>query len=81
MRKQVYTSSFGFITVDIYDHTYNGHTINEIETMPFSGWHPADKERYIKNCREVIDIQLSGVNLSMIECIKNTNHQIAKQYL
>lgn len=81
MRKQVYTNSFGIITVDLYDNTYNGHTIEKIEAMPFTGWAIADREMYIKNCREVIEMQLSGVNLGMIECLKNTNHYIAKQYI
>lgn len=79
MKKQVYTNSFGIMTVDIYDNTYNGHTINEIETMPFTGWSIADRDMYIENCREVIYMQLSGVNLGMIECLKNTNHYIATE--
>ena len=81
MRKQVYTNSFGLVTVDIYDNTYNGYTIEQIKKMNFSGWSSADREKYIENCREVINLQLSGINLGMIECLKNMNHYIAKRYI
>jgi len=78
--KQVYTSSFGIINVELSDK-YNGYTINEIESMPFSGWSECHKKDYIKNCKQVIECQMSGYNLNEIECLKNYNFSLVKFYM
>lgn len=81
MIAKVYTNSFGFIYVDLYSSKYNNYTLDQIKRMPFAGWHEMDKKSYIQNCKEVIDIQMSGVNLGMIECLKNANFNITKRYV
>ena len=78
--KQVYTSSFGIVTVELSDR-YNGHTIEEIEAMPFIGWSECHKKEYINNCKRVIECQTSGYNLNEIECLKNSNFNLVRFYM
>ena len=79
MRKQVYSQVHGLIFVDT-DEKYNGRTIEEIEKLPFKGWDDHDKKLYLKNCAEVISLQLTG-DFGMAESIKNSNFSIAKKYI
>lgn len=79
MRKQVYSQVHGLIFVDT-DEKYNGRTIEEIEKLPFKGWDDHDKKLYLKNCSEVISLQLTG-DFGMAESIKNSNFCIAKKYI
>lgn len=79
MRKQVYSQAHGLIWVDT-DEKYNGRTIEEIEKLPFKGWSDHDKKLYLKNCAEVISLQLTG-DFGMAESIKNSNFSIAKKYI
>lgn len=60
---------------------YNGKTIEEIEELPFTGWHEHDKQIYINNCREAIHYQMGGINAGIVECIKRSNFMIAKNYV
>ena len=79
MRKQVYSQVHGLIWVDT-DEKYNGRTIEELEKLPFKGWSEHDKKLYLKNCAEVISLQLTG-DFGMAESIKNSNFHIAKKYI
>ena len=79
MRKQVYSQAHGLIWVDT-DEKYNGRTIEEIEKLPFKGWSDHDKKLYLKNCAEVISLQLTG-DFGAAESIKNSNFSIAKNIL
>ena len=81
MLKQVYTSSFGFITVDDKSPLYNGKTIQGIECMPFNGWINEHKKEYIDNCKKVIECQMYGFNQNEIECLKNRNFNLVVFYL
>lgn len=81
MRTQVYTYSLGLIWFDNGSNLYNGYTIEEIEAMPFAGWSEHDKTRYINNCREAIECQVSGVNAGYCEALKNTNFEIVRNNL
>jgi hypothetical protein len=80
MKTTIYTQSFGNVTVDLYENTYNGLTINQIKTR-MQGWHDLDKRQYLKNCYEVIACQMSGCNLNTIESLKNSNFFIANNYI
>ena len=79
MRKQVYSQVHGLIWADTGEK-YNGRTIEEIEKLPFKGWSEHDKEIYLKNCAEVISLQLTG-DFGMAESIKNSNFYISKKYI
>ena len=79
--KQVWTASFGMITVNSGDSTYNGHTMEEIKNMPFLGWDKEHKIQYINNCREIIESQLTGRDEGHAECLKNTNFNLVNFYL
>ena len=79
MRKQVYSQAHGLIWADTGEK-YNGRTIEEIEKLPFKGWSEHDKKLYLKNCAEVISLQLTG-DFGMAESIKNINFCISKKYI
>ena len=81
-KKLVYHQSLNSeFLVEYGVNTYNGYTIEEIESMPFKGWAECHVKEYIRNCKEVIDIQMSGVNLNTIWGIKNYNFNLVQFYL
>ena len=81
--KLVYHQSIGKnLLVDYDTELYNGYSYQQLENIVNSlNWHKADKIRYMKNVAEVIEIQISGVNLNQIYNLKNQNFAITKFYL
>lgn len=81
--KLVWHGSIGCnLWVEYNTPLYNGYTVQEIENkLKHLKWHEEDKKRYLSNVKQVIDIQMSGVNLNEIEGLKNQNFAITKFYL
>jgi hypothetical protein len=60
---------------------YNGYSIERIEGNLNPNMADAHKEQYMKNVREVIEWQVSGVNLERIDYLKNSNFFITLFYM
>ena len=60
---------------------YNGKTIQEIENNLPKNITWIEKETYIKNCIEVANNELNGVNKGLNELIKNSNFNIINNCL
>lgn len=60
---------------------YNGKTIEQIKDNLPKGLSRRLKDRYISNCKEVINHQTHGHDLQLIDLIKNENFQIIKPYI
>jgi len=43
--------------------------------------HPVDYELYKKNYIEILKIEASGFNRHMLECLKNSNFWIIRNYI